>query len=190
MLMEDERPTSRTTPKPVKVSNVHTPPAPNRKLTPKSGRAPPVPPHKRSTLAGGKVTQLVPEAKEAGTEDITYTALDKEKLLTVLSGYGEYPAKYRMFIWRCMLQLPENHKAYSSLLDKGTHPSYASLHEKYPMKSRKLLRVLQRALSALAHWVPIFGETQYLPGLVFPFVKMFQNNQLVTFELLATILSK
>ena len=58
------------------------------------------------------------------------------------------------------------------------------------MKSRKLLRVLQRALSALAHWAPIFGETQYLPGLVFPFVKMFQNNQLITFEFLATILCK
>jgi len=48
--------------------------------------------------------------------------------------------------------------------------------------------VLQRSLSALAHWAAIFGETDYLPGLVFPFVKMFQNNQLITFELLATIL--
>ena len=47
-----------------------------------------------------------------------------------------------------------------------------------------------RALSSLAHWSPIFGETEYLPGLVFPFVKLFQNNQLVTFELLATFLSK
>ena len=47
-----------------------------------------------------------------------------------------------------------------------------------------------RALSALAHWSPVFGETGYLPGLVFPFIKLFQNNQLVTFELLATILSE
>ena len=47
-----------------------------------------------------------------------------------------------------------------------------------------------RALSALAHWSSIFGETEYLPGLVFPFVKLFQNNQLITFEILATILSK
>ena len=129
-------------------------------------------------------------AGKGGTDDTSGLPMDKEKLLSVLVGYGEYPAKYRMFIWRCLLELPENHSAYSSLLEKGTHPSYTSLHQEYPMKSRKLLRVLQRALSALAHWAPIFGEVEYLPGLVFPFVKMFQNNQLVTFEFLATILSK
>lgn len=47
-----------------------------------------------------------------------------------------------------------------------------------------------RALSALAHWSAIFGETEYLSGLVFPFVKLCQNNQLVTFEILATLLGE
>ena len=47
-----------------------------------------------------------------------------------------------------------------------------------------------RALSTLAHWSAIFGETEYLPGLVFPFVKLCQNNQLVTFEILATLLGE
>ena len=50
----------------------------------------------------------------------------------------------RSFIWRCLLQLPENHTAYSSLLERGTHPAYLQLHQTYPIKSRKLLRVLQR----------------------------------------------
>lgn len=50
----------------------------------------------------------------------------------------------RTFIWRNLLQLPENHVAYSALLDKGTHPAFANLHQMYPIKSRKLLRVLQR----------------------------------------------
>ena len=50
----------------------------------------------------------------------------------------------RMFIWRSLLKLPENHAAYSSLVDKGTHNAFARLHEEYPIKSRKLLRVLQR----------------------------------------------
>lgn len=120
--------------------------------------------------------------------DNSSPCLNKEKLLSILKGYGEYPGKYRMFIWRCLLELPENHAAYSSLLEKGTHPAFLTLHQQYPIKSRKLLRVLQRALSALTHWSAIFGETQYLPSLVFPFVKMFQNNQLVTFEMVATIL--
>ncbi len=51
---------------------------------------------------------------------------------------------FRMFIWRSLLRLPENHAAYAALVDKGTHPAYDKLHEKYPIKSRKLLRVLQR----------------------------------------------
>ena len=50
----------------------------------------------------------------------------------------------RMFIWRSLLKLPENHSAFSSLVDKGTHNAFARLHEEYPIKSRKLLRVLQR----------------------------------------------
>lgn len=155
----------------------------------------PSPSARRRSESRSKATSLVPqhgkaEGSQAEASASPRVSLNKEKLLSVLSGYGEYPTKYRMFIWRCLLELPENHTAYSSLLERGTHPSYAALHERYPMKSRKLLRVLQRALSALAYWAPIFGEAQYLPGLVFPFVKMFQNNQLITFELLATVLSK
>ncbi|KAI0219941.1 TBC1 domain family member 31 [Lamellibrachia satsuma] len=114
--------------------------------------------------------------------------LNMNRLLAILHEYGEYPTKYRMFIWRSILRLPENHSAYGALVDKGTHPRYEKLHEKFPIKSRKLLRVLQRVLSSLAHWAPIFGETDYLPMIAFPFVKLFQNNQLICFEVIASIL--
>ena len=50
----------------------------------------------------------------------------------------------RMFVWRSLLCLPENHGAYSSLTDKGLHGAYLSLHNKYPIKSHKLQRGLQR----------------------------------------------
>ena len=36
----------------------------------------------------------------------------------------------------------------------------------------------------------MFGEADYLPHLAFPFAKLFQNNRLLAFEMLATILSK
>ena len=49
---------------------------------------------------------------------------------------------------------------------------------------------LSRVLSAIAHWSSLFSEVDYLPALVFPFVKLFQNNQLVAFEMVATILCK
>ena len=53
-----------------------------------------------------------------------------------------------------------------------------------------MLFVCDRVLSALAHWSPLFGETDYLPMLAFPFVKLFQNNQLLAFEIIATLLSE
>uniref|UniRef100_A0A670Y1M5 TBC1 domain family member 31 n=1 Tax=Pseudonaja textilis TaxID=8673 RepID=A0A670Y1M5_PSETE len=92
--------------------------------------------------------------------------LNKKRLQALLKGFGEYPAKYRS-VESCTLK---NH-----------------LNE-YPIKSRKLLRVLQRTLSGLAHWSTIFGEMPYIPLLVFPFVKLFQNNQLICFEVVATVI--
>ncbi|XP_030336037.1 TBC1 domain family member 31 isoform X3 [Strigops habroptila] len=113
--------------------------------------------------------------------------LNKKRLRALLKGFGEYPAKYRMFVWRSLLQLPENHLAFSSLIDKGTHSAFVNIQNEYPIKNRKLLRVLQRTLSALAHWSAIFAETPYIPLLAFPFVKLFQNNQLICFEAVATV---
>ncbi|NXS32653.1 TBC31 protein, partial [Pomatostomus ruficeps] len=113
--------------------------------------------------------------------------LNKKRLQALLKGFGEYPAKYRMFVWRSLLQLPENHLAFSSLIDRGTHSAFVNIQKEYPIKSRKLLRVLQRTLSALAHWSAIFAETPYMPLLAFPFVKLFQNNQLICFEVVATV---
>ncbi|XP_043118038.1 TBC1 domain family member 31 isoform X2 [Puntigrus tetrazona] len=114
--------------------------------------------------------------------------LNKKRLQTLLRAFGEYPAKYRMFIWRSLLHLPENHAAFSSLTDKGLHSAYMCLQERYPIKSHKLQRGLQRVLSALAHWAAIFGETDYLPLLAFPFVKLFENNPLICFEVVATVI--
>lgn len=141
----------------------------------------------------------------------------------------------RMFVWRSLLCLPENHAAYSSLTDKGLHSAYLTLHDKYPIKSHKLQRGLQRwpllltithtaahytrhecsscrinvlccylfwnhqliiwsfpslcrVLSALAHWAAIFGEVEYLPLVAFPFVKLFQNNPMLCFEVVATVI--
>lgn len=53
-----------------------------------------------------------------------------------------------------------------------------------------MLAFVYRTLSALAHWSAIFGETPYIPLLAFPFVKLFQNNQLICFEVVATVVGK
>ncbi|NXE74971.1 TBC31 protein, partial [Cochlearius cochlearius] len=77
--------------------------------------------------------------------------LNKKRLRALLKGFGEYPAKYRMFVWRSLLQLPENHLAFSSLIDKGTHSAFVNIQNEYPIKSRKLLRVLQ----SLSLWITV-----------------------------------
>ncbi|KAJ8013220.1 hypothetical protein DPEC_G00051010 [Dallia pectoralis] len=126
----------------------------------------------------------VAEEKENELPD----GLNQKRLVALLKAFGEYPAKYRMFVWRSLLRLPENHAAFSSLTDKGLHSAYLRIQERYPIKSQKLQRGLQRVLSALAHWAAIFGETEYLPLVAFPFVKLFQNNPLLCFEVVATII--
>ena len=50
----------------------------------------------------------------------------------------------RLFIWKSILRLPENHIAFGMLADKGIHSSFANIHEKFPIKSQKLLRMLQK----------------------------------------------
>jgi hypothetical protein len=49
-----------------------------------------------------------------------------------------------LHLWHLLIQLPDNHAAYGTRVDKGTPPSYEKLHETYSIKSQKLLRVLQR----------------------------------------------
>ncbi|XP_044277759.1 TBC1 domain family member 31 isoform X2 [Varanus komodoensis] len=141
---------------------------------------------------GGKIQAKVlrpqPDMSHEDKENELPEGLNKKRLQALLKGFGEYPAKYRMFVWRSLLRLPENHLAFSSLLDKGTHSAFMHLQNDYPIRSRKLLRVLQRTLSALAHWSTIFGEMPYVPLLAFPFVKLFQNNQLICFEVVATVI--
>ncbi|XP_041798537.1 TBC1 domain family member 31 isoform X2 [Chelmon rostratus] len=143
----------------------------------------------RPAKTSGRRTLRPPAGSTAEDKENELPAgLNKKRLVALLKAFGEYPAKYRMFVWRSLLCLPENHAAYSSLTDKGLHPAYVTLHDKYPIKSHKLQRGLQRVLSALAHWAAIFGEVEYLPLVTFPFVKLFQNNPMLCFEVVATVI--
>lgn len=141
-----------------------------------------------ASLSTGRMYKKYLTEDLSESKDALPNGLSKVRLMKVLRGYGSYPEQYRMFIWRSMLQLPENTQAFSALVKKGVHISYTSLLDKYPLKSRRLQRAMQKILSALAHWSPIFAEHDSLPGVVFPFVKLFQNNHLVCFEMVVTLL--
>ena len=128
-----------------------------------------------SSPGRGKKKAAPPLAKDSAKT--AEQPIREDRLMEVLHGYGEYPAKYRKYIWRQLLRLPENFEAYNSLLAKGTHSAYARLHERFPLRSRKILRIFQRNLSALAYWAPIFGELEYLPELAFPIIKYYENSR-------------
>ena len=114
--------------------------------------------------------------------------LSHQKLGRILKGYGQYPERYRSFIWRTLLELPGNEQAFTTLVSRGVHPEYKNLAEKFQIKSPRLTRVLEKILSALAYWSDLFAELEYLPMMVFPIVKVFQNNHLVCFEICASML--
>lgn len=114
--------------------------------------------------------------------------LDSARLRRILMQYGEYPNKFRFTIWRSLLDTPRNKSAYAALVDKGIHPAYKDIEKQFTIHSSVTLKNLKRLLSCLAHWCPLFGVMKFLPGFVFPFVKVLQKDPLLLFECTATVL--
>jgi hypothetical protein len=98
------------------------------------------------------------------------------------------PTFFRPLIWRYLLKLPENRSGYESLLSQGTHASFKDFRKKYPLKSDRAAKSMERILSCLAFWSPIFEDLEYLPSLVFPFVKVFWNDLFSCLEVVMTVL--
>lgn len=107
---------------------------------------------------------------------------NRKRLVGSLKCNGSYPRKYRVLVWRFLLRLPKNEDAFRALVRKGKHASFSRLRDEYPLKDDRLFRRLHRVLSALAFWCPAFGEISYLPAIVYPFVKIFRENDLAAFE--------
>jgi hypothetical protein len=106
----------------------------------------------------------------------------------MLRQFGEFPKKYRNLTWKYLLQLPLNKKAFQGLIDKGVHPAFKTLHKRFPVDSYRFYNKLVRILSAIGHWSPIFIEVEYLPQIVFPFLKIIPNDDLFVFELLMSLI--
>ena len=71
----------------------------------------------------------------------------------------------------------------------GVHSAYKKIDLQYPLKSASLLSRLQRTLSCLAYYCPLFSEVPYLPEMVFPFVKLFsRGEEHLLFEVIVSIL--
>ncbi|KAG3120410.1 hypothetical protein PI124_g3676 [Phytophthora idaei] len=114
--------------------------------------------------------------------------VNRKRLVGSLKVNGMFPRKYRVLVWRFLLRLPKNEEAFRSLVAKGKHPVFVRLKEHYPLQDGRLFRRLHRVLSAIVYWCPAFGEVSYLPAVVYPFVKIFRENDLAAFEASASVL--
>ncbi|XP_076751220.1 TBC1 domain family member 31 isoform X2 [Xylocopa sonorina] len=112
-----------------------------------------------------------------------------EKLILILKEFGEYPEKYRILIWSTVLQLPANRDAYNALANKtaSTHFSLDIL-KNYSLANRSKRMLLITTVHCLIQWCPLLVQCSFLPDLVFPFLMIFQKDQLLGFEMGLTIL--
>lgn len=119
--------------------------------------------------------------------------MPRQRMLTILKEFGEYPSEYRQVIWKTMLNAPCNANAFIELMKKGIHPCVQRLHEVYPLRDNETMNHLKKILSCLVHWSRVFGlpcdwQTNFLPTFIFPFVKYMGKSSLLAFEVIATLL--
>ncbi|KAF2887046.1 hypothetical protein ILUMI_19127, partial [Ignelater luminosus] len=115
--------------------------------------------------------------------------LDIDKLHAILSEFGRYPDLYRLKIWSHLLELPNNSQQYNVFINVSSQLSFEDLETTYPIESKTSLKNLKRLLSNLVTWSPFFAQVPYLPVFVFPFVKVFQNEPVLCFEAVCTIIA-
>ncbi|KAI9595016.1 hypothetical protein BDF19DRAFT_423062 [Syncephalis fuscata] len=124
--------------------------------------------------------------------DLTHNGnpeMNRKSLVEILEKRGRFPRDYRTLIWRFLLVLPQNQDAFRDLVSQGTHSCIDRFRERFSMQNRKLQLAMERMISLLVHWNPAFEELDYMPYLVFPFVKMMGDDLFACFELVATLLS-
>ncbi|XP_067632036.1 TBC1 domain family member 31 isoform X2 [Eurosta solidaginis] len=114
--------------------------------------------------------------------------LNRDSLLAVLCEYRWFPCKYRTLIWCALLELPYNRREFQQLLKLGIPHIVKQPAKNIQMHNETLKRALVRVWSCLAHWCPVFAHSKFIPQLIFPFVKLFPRNALVSFEICATLL--
>ena len=114
--------------------------------------------------------------------------LNVPNLTRFLKKYGQYPAAHRTLVWRVILRLPENEKSFAGLVSRGVHPNFENLYDQYPIRERRVFKRLQGLCSQLTHWNAVFGDLDYIPQLVLPFVVMFAADELSALETVMTIL--
>ncbi|KAK8887202.1 hypothetical protein M9Y10_038240 [Tritrichomonas musculus] len=124
-------------------------------------------------------------AKQVGANYV----LNKKALIEIMTRHHCFPNEHRVIIWRYLFRLPMNEEAYALYAQQPIHPSVKKLPNTLPIRYSVISNRLMRLLSALTYWHPPLAECDWLPGLVFPFLRLFERDSIVLFEVTMTIIS-
>ncbi|XP_046813338.1 TBC1 domain family member 31 [Vespa crabro] len=112
-----------------------------------------------------------------------------DRLLLILQEFGKFPDKYRHLIWSTILKLPANKTAFISLINNTTQGAATiSFLKNYHLADRNKASLLTTIIECLIQWCPLLAQTSFLPNLIFPFLVVFQKDQLFALELTLSIL--
>jgi hypothetical protein len=103
-----------------------------------------------------------------------------EKYRKFLLAYYKYPASKRREIWEYFLDLPQNGKAFDNLKKLG---KYGTDDIGVSLKQVDLQRKLETLMFAFAHYCPLMHRNKIFMGILFPFLKLYEDEPLFVFEM-------
>ncbi|KAH8233638.1 hypothetical protein KR026_010752, partial [Drosophila bipectinata] len=139
----------------------------------------------RSTL---KIPKAVPACSlNSSMNQEVRNLLKPKRLQAMLKEYGCYPEKYRFLIWTSLLDLPSNGSQFQELIKLGVPLMVRKQAVKLKIRNDAQRRAVLKVWACLAQWCNVLAHADFMPHLIFPFVKQLPKNGLVCFELLATL---
>ncbi|EDW73950.1 uncharacterized protein Dwil_GK21641 [Drosophila willistoni] len=114
--------------------------------------------------------------------------LKPDRLKAMLKEYGCYPEKYRFLIWTSLLDLPFNKTEFQGLLKLGPPLKIKNQAKELKIRQEAHRRGVIKIWSCLSQWCKVFAYAEFMPHLIYPFVRQLPKNSLVCFELLVSLI--
>ena len=128
------------------------------------------------------------QTKSKFSEKIKMDSFNYKTLQQTLIGCGSYPESARKYIWRYLLSLPNNTSQFFIFSGKGIHPLYLNFEKNFPLNENQMLIRLQKICSLISFWSYDIGKINYLPKIIFPFLKSFPGDDIFVFETVMAVL--
>ncbi|XP_002018405.2 uncharacterized protein LOC6592286 [Drosophila persimilis] len=114
--------------------------------------------------------------------------LKRDRLKAMIKEYGCYPEKYRFLIWTSLLEIPCNGSQFQSLIKLGTPQNVRNQGRNLQIQNDAHRRGVIKVWGCLSQWCKVIAYANFMPHLIYPFVKQFPKNGLVAFEVLVTLI--